>query len=140
MLSKLDTPHTERKEKRRQDFPCDLKDDNDREEFVTRDQKRFVNRRELGHVRAPVPCPKSKLESVVVDRAIGERSGLVNGDYVIVELASEETDKRVYANVVLRGLKGMHLVELSTLRERRNTWKFCFYQAIVALLAKTQLR
>jgi len=71
-----------------------------------------------------------------VDRAVGERSGLVDGDYVIVKLPSD----RVYASVVLRGLKGMHLLEMNSLRERKNTWKFCFYQAVVALLAKTQLR
>ncbi|EZA54012.1 hypothetical protein X777_05861 [Ooceraea biroi] len=139
LLSKLETREMKSKEKRKNNFPCDSKHD-DRDEFVRRDQKRdSANRRELAHVRAPVPCPKSKLE-LLVDRTTGERPGLVNGDYVIVELASEGLNKRVYANVVLRGLKGMHLLELNTLRERRSTWKFCFYQAIVALLAKTQLR
>lgn len=124
---------TRDREKQRNRYPCD-----NRDEFVRGDRRNdFANRKELGHVRAPVSCPKSKLESKV-DRASGECPGLVNGDYVIVEL--EGPNKRVYANVVLRGLKGMHLLELSALRERKNTWKFCFYQAVVALLAKTQLR
>lgn len=84
----------------------------------------------------PLPRPDSRLELSVDHRAVGERCGLVNGDnYVIVELPTN----RVYAIVVLRGLKGMHLLELSS-RERWDTWKFCFYQAVVALLAKTQLR
>jgi len=129
----IDAREKEDGRKRRDKFPCDPSND------LPFDQKAdFSNRRELGHVRAPVSC-RHKLKAELVDRAIGERPGLVNGDYVIVRLASEEA-KRVYANVILRGLKGMHLVELSVLRERRNTWKFCFYQAIVALLAKTQLR
>ncbi|XP_011692991.1 PREDICTED: uncharacterized protein LOC105453034 [Wasmannia auropunctata] len=95
----------------------------------------FANRKELGHARVLVPRPGAKLK-LLVDRATGERHGLVNGDYVTVMLPS----KRVYANVVLRGTKGMHLLEMSSLRERKNTWKFCFYQAVVALLVKTQLR
>lgn len=107
--------------------------------FFLHDQRSdFANRKELSHVRVPVTCPEAK-EMLLVDRAVGERPGLVDGDYVIVGFASKERNN-VYANVVLRGLKGMHLPELSPLRERRNTWKFCFYQAVIALLAKTQLR
>ncbi|XP_018405507.1 PREDICTED: uncharacterized protein LOC108781891 isoform X1 [Cyphomyrmex costatus] len=122
------------KERRRDVFPYDS--DGDKDEFL-RDQQRsdFANLKELGHVRVPVSYSEAKLK-LSVDRSIGERPGLVNGDYVFVELPSN----RVYANVILRGMKGMHLVEITTLRERRNTWKFCFYQAVVALLAKTQLR
>jgi hypothetical protein len=132
-LSKLEAREKEGRKKRRDKFPCDPSND------LAFDQKMdFTNRKELGHVRAPVSC-RRKLKAELVDRAIGDRPGLVNGDYIIMKLVSEEA-KRVYANVVLRGLKGMHLLELSALRERKNTWKFCFYQAIVALLAKTQLR
>ncbi|KMQ92044.1 hypothetical protein RF55_8023 [Lasius niger] len=133
----------EGRKKRRDVFPCDPRhDDDDEEESLLRPEQRsdFANRKELGHVRARVRCADSKLK-LLVDRAIGERPGLVDGDYVIVEFdAPEGHDRRVYANVVLRGLKGMHLPELSPLRERRNTWKFCFYQAVVALCARTQLR
>lgn len=128
-----------KKKKRRDVFPCDSRED-ERDNFGLRKlDSDFANRKELGQVRAMVKCPKDTLKSLV-SRAVGDRPGLVNGDYVIVELTPEGRDKRVYANVILRGLKGMHLPELSQLRERKNTWKFCFYQAIVALLAKTQLR
>lgn len=133
--SELETREKGGRKRRRDVFPCDTPDD-DEDEFLLHEQKSdFANRKELGHVRAPVSCPESKLK-LSMDRAVGERPGLVNGDYVIVELPS----KRVYAIVVLRGMKGMHLLEMNSPRERRNTWKFCFYQAIVALLAKTQLR
>lgn len=140
-VSELKTRDKEERKKRRDIFPCDPQPDDVEDEFLLREQRSdFANRKELGHVRARVQCPDPKLE-LLVDRAIGERPGLVDGDYVIVELdAAEGQDRRVYANVVLRGLKGMHLPELSSLRERRNTWKFCFYQAVVALLARTQLR
>ncbi|XP_018306990.1 uncharacterized protein [Mycetomoellerius zeteki] len=123
----------ERRRKRRDIF---LYDD-DKNEFLRNQQRSdFANRKELGHVRVPVSYSESRLK-LLVDCAIGDqRPGLVDGDYTIVEIPS----KRVYAYVVLRGLKGMHLLEISTMRVRRNTWKFCFYQAIVALLAKTQLR
>ncbi|XP_018044451.1 PREDICTED: uncharacterized protein LOC108684573 [Atta colombica] len=125
----------ERQRKQRNIFLYDLTDD-DKDKFLQNQQRSdFANRKELGHIRVPVSYLKSKLK-LLVDRAVGDHPGLVDGDYMIVKLPS----KRVYAYVVLRGLKGMHLLEISTLRERRNTWKFCFYQAIVALLAKTQLR
>lgn len=99
----------------------------------------MANRKELGHARLPEICPKMT-KSFMVDRDAGERPGLVDGDYVVFEFYSKKRGPRVYADVCLRGLKGMHLIELSDLRDRRSTWKFCFYQAIVALLAKTQLR
>ncbi|KAL0120014.1 hypothetical protein PUN28_007996 [Cardiocondyla obscurior] len=132
-VNELEARGKERK-RRRDVFPCDpVVDEN---EILLRERKSdFANRKELGHVRASAmshPKPKRK----TMDRAVGERPGLVDGDYVIVELPTG----RVYAYVVLRGLKGMHLLEMSSLRERRNTWKFCFYQAVVALLARTQLR
>lgn len=121
-------------------FPCEPRLDEEDELLLRQHRSDLANRKELGHVRAPVPCPVLK-SNLMVDRAAGERPGLVDGDYVLVELATGDAQgKRVYANVVLRGLKGMHLPELSPLRERRNTWKFCLYQALVALLAKTQLR
>lgn len=133
--SELETREKEGRKKRRDVFPCDSPYD-DEDEFLLRQQRsNFANRKELGHVRTPVSCPESKLK-LSVDRAVGDRPNLVDGDYVIVELPS----KRVYAIAVLRGTKGMHLLEMNAPRERMNTWKFCFYQAIVALLAKTQLR
>lgn len=137
----LKTREKEGRKRRRDIFPCDSQHDDDAEEFLLREQRSdFANRKELGHVRTRVQCADSKLK-LLIDRAVGERPGLVDGDYVIVEFdAPEGQDRRVYANVILRGLKGMHLPELSSLRERRNTWKFCFYQAVVALLARTQLR
>ncbi|XP_018359681.1 PREDICTED: uncharacterized protein LOC108758934 isoform X1 [Trachymyrmex cornetzi] len=126
----------ERRRKQRDIFLYDLTDD-DKDKFLQNQQRSdFANRKELGHVRVPVSYLESRLK-LSVDCAVGDqRPGLVDGDYMTVKLPSE----RVYAYVVLRGLKGMHLLEISSLRERRNTWKFCFYQAIVALLAKTQLR
>lgn len=137
LVSELKTREKER-EKRRDVFLFDPQQ-NDKDKHLCEQRSYFANRKELDHVRVPVTCPKLKAVSTE-DRSTGERPGLVDGDYVIVELASDEQNKRVYANVVLRGLKGMHLLELGSLRKRRNTWKFCFYQAIVALLAKTQLR
>ncbi|XP_036146275.1 uncharacterized protein LOC114254284 [Monomorium pharaonis] len=113
--------------------------DDDEDEFLRQQKSDFANRKELCYVRVPPPRPKLKLEKSVDHRAAGNRPGLVNGDYVIVELRSPLEIKRIYAIVVLRGMRGMHLLEMTS-RERRNTWKFCFYQAIVALLAKTQLR
>lgn len=126
--------------RRRDDaFPCDPRRDDYEEEMRERTLRDLANRKELGHARIPAACPEPRPECV--DRASGERPGLVDGDYVVAELQGPEgRDRRVYAYVVLRGLKGMHLPELGPARERRHTWKFCFYQAIVALLAKTQLR
>ncbi|XP_011139199.2 uncharacterized protein LOC105183045 [Harpegnathos saltator] len=130
----------EKRRKRRDAFPCDSRLDEEEELLLRQHGSDLANRKELGHVRAPVPCPEAKSD-FMVDRAAGERPGLVDGDYVVLELAAENSQgKRAHANVVLRGLKGMHLPELSPLRARRATWKFCFYQALVALLAKTQLR
>jgi len=131
----LETREKEERKRRRDIFPCDTPDE-DEDELLLRQQKsNFANRKELGHVRLPVSYPESK-EKLLVDCAVGERPGLIDGDYVIVELPN----KRVYAYVVLRGMKGMHLLEMSSLRERTYTWKFCFYQAVVALLTKTQFR
>ncbi|XP_018347415.1 PREDICTED: uncharacterized protein LOC108751630 isoform X1 [Trachymyrmex septentrionalis] len=126
----------ERRRKRRDIFLYDSTD-NDKDKFLRNQQMSdFANRKELGHIRVPVLYSESRLK-LSVDCAVGDQCpGLVDGDYMTVELPS----KRVYAYVVLHGLKGMHLLEISSMRERKNTWKFCFYQAIVALLAKTQLR
>ncbi|XP_015117284.1 uncharacterized protein LOC107041307 [Diachasma alloeum] len=99
----------------------------------------FAHYKELGHARIPVSCPRSE-KLLLVDRASGDHPGLVDGEYVISELASEADENRVYTQVCLRGTKGMRVIELSGARAREKTWKFCFYQAIVALLAKTQLR
>ncbi|XP_012234573.2 uncharacterized protein [Linepithema humile] len=129
----------EKEERKRKDIFLFDPQENDKDKLLCEQRSYFANRKELDHVRIPIKCPKLKAVSSE-DRSTGECPGLVDGDYVIVELASEKENKRVYANVVLRGLKGMHLPELCSLRKRRNTWKFCFYQAIVALLAKTQLR
>lgn len=97
----------------------------------------MANLKELGHARIPFTFPL-KREVLMVDRACGERPGLVDGDYIVYELLSDKGFSRTYATVCIRGLTGMHLAELK--RTRETTWKFCLYQAIVALLAKTQLR
>lgn len=98
----------------------------------------YVTCKELGHARVPVTSVSFK-KTQIVDQSTGEHPGLVDGDYITCELKSEGDDhKRVYTQVCLRGTKGMHLIELT--RVRTKTWKFCFYQALVALLVKTQLR
>lgn len=126
-----------RKEKTRNLFPCDT--DEEEEDIYGDPNKDFSDRKELGHARIPQVCPPPT-RYTLVDRAAGEQPGLVDGDYIVFELPSKTRGNRVYADVCLRGLKGMHLLELGLLRQRRKTWKFCFYQAVVALLAKTQLR
>lgn len=93
--------------------------------------------KELVHPRIPLSYPK-KLDVQMVDRSTGESPGLVFGDYTIFDLESKKGDHRTYATVTLRGLVGMHMVELE--REREKSWKFCLFQGLVALLAKTQLR
>lgn len=98
----------------------------------------YATCRELGHARVPAVCQTTKKTHQIVDQSTGERPGLVDGDYVTCEFESKGDDRLVYTQVCLRGTKGMHLIELA--RERTKTWKFCFYQALVALLAKTQLR
>nr|XP_034195511.1 uncharacterized protein LOC117611610 [Osmia lignaria] len=117
-------------------FPCDTDQIEDEFEDPAKD---FSDRKELGHARIPQPCPLPGKE-LLVDRAAGEHPGLVDGDYIIFELPSKAKGARIYADVCLHGLKGMHLPELGVLRARQKTWKFCFYQAIIALLAKTQIR
>ncbi|KAI4504883.1 hypothetical protein M0802_000433, partial [Mischocyttarus mexicanus] len=124
--------------KRKDIFPCDKIEKDVRQKLTRQLKDDFAMRKELGHARVPPNCPK--LNKFYVDRASGEKPGLVDGDYVIFQLSSKKKGVRVYADVCLRGLKGMHLVELASFRNRQKTWKFCFYQAIVALLAKTQLR
>ncbi|XP_063983234.1 uncharacterized protein LOC135165660 isoform X2 [Diachasmimorpha longicaudata] len=115
-------------------LPCqDMYPDNIKE------SENFALYKELGHARIPVSCPRTE-KLLRVDRASGDRPGLVDGVYVISELASEADENRVYTHVCLRGTKGMHVIELCGARTREKTWKFCFYQAVVALLAKTQLR
>ncbi|KAK0181663.1 hypothetical protein PV327_003930 [Microctonus hyperodae] len=100
----------------------------------------FADHKELGHARIPKFCTSLK-KLLVVERSCGEKPGLVDGDYITFELTSgNKNEKCVYAEVCLRGMKGMHLIELSAARARKRTWKFCFYQALVVLLAKTQLR
>ena len=96
----------------------------------------LANLKELGHARIPLTSPK-KRDVILVDRAAGENPGLVNGDYYVIELCSK-SGGRIYANVCLRGLVGMPIAELTRCREK--TWKFCLFQALVALLAKTQIR
>lgn len=111
----------------------------DQEEIQDSYETDYGLNKELGHARIPQTCPNPKFD-LMVDRDVGERTGLVDGDYMKFLLPSKTRGNRVYAGVCLRGLKGMHLMELGPLRIRKNTWKFCFYQAVVALLAKTQFR
>ncbi|XP_033322662.1 uncharacterized protein LOC117218419 [Megalopta genalis] len=123
--------------KRRKDlFPCEPDDEKDGFDDTGND---YSDRKELGHARIPPVCP-TPVKELQVDRAAGENPGLVDGDYIVFELPSKGKIARIYADVCIHGLVGMHLPELGLFRQRRKTWKFCFYQAIVALLAKTQLR
>ncbi|XP_043465461.1 uncharacterized protein LOC122500551 [Leptopilina heterotoma] len=94
---------------------------------------------ELGCPRIPNNCFKHD-SYLFVDHAAGLNAGLVNGDYLKFEFPSKKKEKIVNLNVCLRGFRGMHLSELSSQRTKQKSWKFCFYQAITALLAKTQLR
>lgn len=137
LVKELKERQRQRQKKRKDLFPCnaDISDPNLYED----PNKDFSQCKELGHARIPQSCPPPTKE-LLVDRAAGEQPGLVDGDYIIFELPSKAKGNRVYADVCLRGLKGMHLQELSMLRMRKKTWKFCFYQAIIALLAKTQMR
>ena len=123
-----------RKRKRMGILPCHLEDSS-----ADDNMDDYADHKELGHARIPQICSKSN-KYYLVDRAAGENPGLVDGTYIVFELVSKKIGKRVYADVCLRGLKGMHITELSPRRAREKTWKFCFYQAIVALMAKTQLR
>lgn len=136
MAQELLERRREERKKRTDLFPCDP---GDIPEIFEDPDKDYSDRKELGHARIPQTCPLPTKE-MLVDQAAGEQPGLVDGDYIIFELPSKTRGNRIYADVCLRGLKGMHLPELGPLRMRKNTWKFCFYQAIVALLAKTQLR
>ncbi|XP_033226602.1 uncharacterized protein LOC117179071 [Belonocnema kinseyi] len=124
------------KSKRMGVLPC-LLETEDISEYGPNDD--YISHKGLGHARIPRTHPKIA-KYLMVDRAAGENPGLVDGDYILLEFSSKKKGKRIYADVCLRGLKGMHIVELSPRREREKTWKFCFYQAVVALLAKTQLR
>ncbi|XP_053995648.1 uncharacterized protein LOC128885575 [Hylaeus anthracinus] len=135
LIRELEERRRQRRAQRKDLFPCDPDD----EDVSVDPNKDFSDRKELGHARIPQVCPLPTKETLV-DRAAGEQAGLVDGDYIIFELPSKARGNRVYADVCLRGLKGMHLPELGLLRQRQSTWKFCFYQAVVALLAKTQLR
>ncbi|XP_076483174.1 uncharacterized protein LOC117166382 [Bombus vancouverensis nearcticus] len=136
MAKELLERRRQKRMKRKDLFPCDP--DYIRDGFQDPNND-YSDRKELGHARIPQSCPLPTKE-MLVDRAAGEQHGLVDGDYIIFELPSKARGTRIYADVCLRGLKGMHLPELGVLRARKRTWKFCFYQAIVALLAKTQLR
>lgn len=136
MTRELLAKRKKKRMKRKDLFPCDLDDTFDILEDQAND---YADRKELGHARIPQICALPHRESLV-DRCTGEKFGLVDGDYIIFELPSKTRGTRIYADVCLRGMKGMHLPELSLMRARKNTWKFCFYQGIVALLAKTQLR
>lgn len=137
LVKELRERRKQRRKKRKDLFPCDV--DLDDKEVFDDHTKDFSDRKELGHARIPQACPLPTKE-MLVDKAAGEQPGLVDGDYIVFELPSKARGNRVYADVCLRGLKGMHLPELGVLRARQKTWKFCFYQAVIALLAKTQLR
>lgn len=112
------------------------------QEFATSQEPEddFANHLELWHARIPPTCPSARTNPPMVDRAVGQNHSLVSGDYILTETVSKKKGNRVYASICLRGLIGMHLPELDVLRSREKTWKWCFYQAVVALLVKTQLR
>lgn len=97
------------------------------------------NQLELGYPRIPL-CFMKHTNYFLVDQSAGLNSGLVNGDYLRFEFVSKQKEKTVNLDVCLRGFRGMHITELFSTRARNKTWKFCFYQAVTALLAKTQLR
>ncbi|XP_012282082.1 uncharacterized protein LOC105700631 [Orussus abietinus] len=126
-----------RKRRKKGGTPCE--EERDRSSSLDNAKEDYADFKELGHARIPETCPK-KEKNLLVDRAAGEHPGLVDGDYIVSVLSSKKRSDRVYATVCLRGLKGMHLPELDVSRTRWGTWKFCFYQAVVALLVKTQLR
>lgn len=120
-------------------LPCQEASDTDSSPDVPKDD--FADHKELGHARIPLYC-QSVHKTHSIDRYTGDKPGLVDGDYVLFlfDKGHSEASKRIYADVCLQGMKGMHLGELKDQRAREKTWKFCFYQALVALLAKTQLR
>ncbi|KAF7419090.1 hypothetical protein HZH68_001743 [Vespula germanica] len=138
-LKEIEDREKSEERKRKDIFPCESIIANDERRSSRQLKEDFASMKEVGHARIPPICPKIT-KSFLVDRDVGERPGLVDGDYVIFEFYSKKKGARAYADVCLRGLKGMHLLELGSYRNREKTWKFCFYQAIVALLAKTQLR
>ncbi|XP_066601035.1 uncharacterized protein [Prorops nasuta] len=125
-----------KKRKRRDLFPCDSEESSGDPE-LEEEKLEFAIAKELGHARIPPICPNP--EVILIDRAVGDQQGLVDGDYVSFAMLSMR-NLRVHSAVLIRGSKGMRLHDLCCFRERRNTWKFCFYQALVALLAKTQIR
>jgi hypothetical protein len=113
-------------------FFCDVKLESSDDEKL----EELARKKELVHARIPITYLIEQ-ENIKVDRACGERIGLVDGDCIIYELDCGE-QSRTYANLCLRGLVGMHLEELKRIRQK--TWKFCLFQNIIALLVKTQLR
>ncbi|XP_008204179.1 uncharacterized protein LOC103315718 [Nasonia vitripennis] len=118
-------------------LPCEIDEVDSPESSDDERLQELAHQKELVHARIPYTYPK-KRSILLIDRASGEHPGLVDGDYVTFELLTKKGVPRTYANVCLRGLTGMHLAELE--RTRETTWKFCLYQALVALLTKTQLR
>ncbi|XP_076299845.1 uncharacterized protein LOC143218508 [Lasioglossum baleicum] len=136
LVNELKERRRQKRKERKDLFPCEPDDEDDIYDDPIND---YSERKELGHARIPPICP-SLAKEWMVDRAAGEQPGLVDGDYIIFELPSKGKVTKIYADRCIHGLRGMHLPELGLKRQRRKTWKFCFYQAIVALLAKTQLR
>ncbi|XP_051174843.1 uncharacterized protein LOC127290379 isoform X2 [Leptopilina boulardi] len=98
-----------------------------------------LNFQELGCARIS-PIFMKNTNYLFVDQAAGSNSGLVNGDFLKFEFISKKKEKIVNLDVCLRGFRGMHVTELSSKRAKGKSWKFCFYQAITAILTKTQLR
>lgn len=118
--------------------PCEVDEIDSPDSSDDERQQELAHQKELIHARIPFTRPKAD-DTQFVDVACGEQPGLVDGDYVVFHLNSAKCGgPRTYTNVHLAGLAGMHLAELG--RARDKTWKFCMFQALVALLAKTQLR
>ncbi|XP_076647140.1 uncharacterized protein LOC143355858 [Halictus rubicundus] len=136
LVNEMRERNRQKRKERKDLFPCASDDEDAPFDDPNND---YSDRKELGHARIPPVCPTLAKEWLV-DRAAGEHPGLVDGDYIVFELPSKGKVSKIYADGCIHGLRGMHLPELGLMRQRRKTWKFCFYQAIVALLAKTQLR
>lgn len=93
--------------------------------------------KELDHARIPITDLQVKKENLMVDKCCGAQTGLVYGDYIYFEFESSRATRSI-AYVTLHGLTGMHIAELE--RTLDKAWKFDLFQALVALMVKTQLK